>query len=134
MTYETAAWILLMLGLVVVLLTRLRLGRSESGAQTVGPGILNLHTVNGLAAFAVSLVYQLAGHDRPVGALAVGLWIVEAVLGLMILLRWLPVHGRHATRLGSDGWTDGPWLSIVAHVGMAIGVGLLAWWFVAGLV
>ena len=45
-----------------------------------------------------------------------------AVAGLLILVRWLPSRGKHAAEAREDTWSEGPGLSILAHVGMLVGV------------
>ena len=57
-----------------------------------------------------------------VGILALAFWWITAICGLLILVRWLPARGRHAPRAPSDTWSDGPGLSVLAHVGMLVGV------------
>jgi hypothetical protein len=47
---------------------------------------------------------------------------VVTVAGLLILVRWLPSHGKHASDGSHDSWSDGPGLSVLAHVGMLVGV------------
>jgi hypothetical protein len=49
----------------------------------------------------------------------------------MILARWLPSRGRHATGATNDGWAHGPWLSVLAHLGMLMGIGFFTWVFVS---
>jgi hypothetical protein len=60
--------------------------------------------------------------DRTLGLLALPLWWVAAAAGLAILVRWLPPRGRRASAPVADSWGEGPGLSILAHVGMALGV------------
>ena len=63
-----------------------------------------MHTVAGVLALVVWVVFLVAPEDSPVGSSTVGIialglcWIVT-VAGLLILVRWLPSHGKHA----SDG-------------------------------
>ena len=45
-----------------------------------------------------------------------------AICGLLILARWLPAKGRHVPAVTGDSWSDGPGLSLLAHIGMAVGV------------
>jgi hypothetical protein len=47
---------------------------------------------------------------------------VVTAAGLMILVRWLPSHGKHASDAVQDSWSEGPGLSVLAHVGMLMGV------------
>ena len=55
-------------------------------------------------------------------ALAIASWWVTAICGLLILARWLPAKGRHVPEAAGDGWSDGPGLSLLAHLGMVVGV------------
>ncbi len=36
-------------------------------------------------------------------------------------MRWLPAKGKHAADGASDEWTEGPWLSMVGHLGALVG-------------
>ena len=56
------------------------------------------------------------------GILAIAAWWLTAVCGLLILMRWLPAKGRHAPAAVGDSWSDGPGLSLLAHLGMVVGV------------
>ena len=129
MSIEVIVYILTALAAVVVVLTRLRLGRQEGGAGrvSVGSGLLNVHTVAGVLALVVWLVYLLAPEESVaggelVGIAAVALWWVVTLAGLLILVRWVPSRGKHATTATEDSWSEGPGLSILAHVGMLVGV------------
>jgi len=126
---EVIVYILTGLAAVVVILTRLRLGKSEGGAGrvNVGTALLNVHTFAGVLALAVWVTYLLASENAPLGGelagiIALGLWWIVAVAGLLILVRWLPSRGRHATKAVEDTWSEGPGLSVLAHVGMLVGV------------
>ena len=129
MSVEVIVYILTGLAAVVVILTRLRLGKSEGGAGrvNVGTALLNVHTFAGVLALAVWVTYLLASENAPLGGelagiIALGLWWIVAVAGLLILVRWLPSRGRHATKAVEDTWSEGPGLSVLAHVGMLVGV------------
>ena len=80
-----------------------------------------------MLAVVVWLVFLIAPEDSPAGSATVGIvglglyWIVT-VAGLLILVRWLPSHGKHASDGSQDSWSDGPGLSVLAHVGMLVGV------------
>ena len=130
MSTELIVYVLTGLAAVVVVLTRLRLGKDAGGAgrADVGRTTLNVHTGAGLLALAAWAVFLLAddrlSDDRSaqVGILALSLWWVVVIAGLLILVRWLPTHGKHASQGIEDTWSDGPGLSILAHVGMFVGV------------
>lgn len=129
MSTEVIVYVLTALAAVVIVLTRLRLARDQgaAGQFQVAPGLLLLHTLVGLLALVVWVLYLVSpadsflGGDVP-GILAIGLWWVVALVGLLILTRWLPSKGRHATEATEDTWSAGPGLSVLAHVGMVVGV------------
>lgn len=135
MSVSVVVYVLTFLGAVVVALTRLRLGRSEEGGARrvdVGPTWLLAHTVLGSLAVLVWLVFLLGPEDSVpgdplVGIVALGLWWGTAIAGLMILVRWLPSKGRHAVEVPEDSWSSGPGLSLLAHLGMLVGVAVLTW-------
>jgi len=121
---------------VVVILTRLRLGgpQAKAGRLEISPRVLNVHTVVGLLAGAAWIGFLLTGigaehKGNPivgVGSLAM-LWIT-AVTGLMILARWMRPRGKRAAQpVLEDSWTRGPWLSILAHVGLLVLVLFFTW-------
>ena len=129
MSLPVVVYILTALAVVVVVLTRLRLRQESGGAGAVhvGEGFLNLHTVAGSAAVVVWLLYLVADDETPagsevVGIVALALWWITVVAGLLILLRWLPSSGKHASEGTEDTWSEGPGLSVLAHVGMLVGV------------
>jgi drug/metabolite transporter (DMT)-like permease len=123
-------YVLTALAAVVVVLTRLRLRRDRAGAGRahIARGPVGVHTVAGALAL-VTWVCFLATTDRVaegtstlLGLVALVLWWVVVLAGLLILLRWLPVRGRHATDAVEDSWSTGPGLSILGHLGMVVGV------------
>jgi hypothetical protein len=121
-------YVLTALSAVVVVLTRLRMRHGQgAGRFHVGNRLLDLHTVSGVLALVVWTVFLIAPEDSPAGSATVGIvglglyWIVT-VAGLLILVRWLPSHGKHASDGAQDRWSDGPGLSVLAHVGMLVGV------------
>ena len=135
MSVSVVVYVLTFLGAVVVALTRLRLGRSEEGGARrvdVGPTWLLAHTVLGALAVLVWLVFLVGPEDSLpgdplVGIVALGLWWGTAIAGLMILVRWLPSKGRHAVEVPEDSWSSGPGLSLLAHLGMVVGVAVFTW-------
>lgn len=129
MSTEVIVYVLTVLAAVVVVLTRVRLADEEGGAGRfqIARGLLTAHLVTGSSALVLWLVFLIAPEGSPpgspwVGIVALGLWWFTAVLGLLILSRWLPAKGRHATTARKDSWSEGPGLSILAHVGLAVGV------------
>lgn len=117
-------WVLTALATVVVVLTRVRLSREEGGAAgrlSIPQGILNTHTIAGVPAILVWVAYLLT--ERPIlGLVGLVLWWITVAAGLLILARWLPAKGRHSSGPATDTWGEGPGLSVLAHVGLLIGV------------
>jgi hypothetical protein len=121
-------YVLTALAAVVVVLTRLRMrGGQGAGRFHVGRRLLDVHTVVGVLAVVVWTVFVVAPDDTTAGSASVGIvglglfWVV-AIAGLLILVRWLPSHGKHASEGRQDTWSEGPGLSVLAHVGMLVGV------------
>ena len=129
MSLAVIVYILTALAAVVVVLTRLRLKQDSGGAGQiqVGHGLVNVHTTAGSLALVVWLLFLVADEDtvmggEAVGILALALWWIVVVAGMLILVRWLPSRGKHASGATEDSWSEGPGLSILAHVGMLVGV------------
>lgn len=134
MSTQVIVYVLTALAAVVIVLTRLRLGRETGGAGRLqmGQGLVNVHTAAGALALVVWLVFLVAGEDTALGSPTVGIialafWWIVVVAGLLVLVRWLPSHGKHASEGREDSWSDGPGLSILAHVGMLVGVLVFTW-------
>ena len=128
---ELVVGVLTFLSAVVVVLTRLRLRQARAGGQSqVGAGPVNLHTALGLVALVLWVYFLLTGKDSSlVGVVALFFYWLTAIVGLGILLRWLPTRGRHASAGADDRWSKGPGLSILAHVGMLVGVLVFTWFY-----
>ena len=129
MSIEVIVYILTALAAVVIVLTRLRLRQDTgaAGASSVGHGLVNLHTVAGVIALVVWVLFLVADEESTLGGAVVGVvalvfWWITVLAGLLILVRWLPSHGKHASEGTQDSWSEGPGLSILAHVGMLVGV------------
>jgi hypothetical protein len=138
---EVIVYVLTALAAVVIVLTRLRLGRDTGGAGRLqmGRGLLDVHTVAGVLALVLWIVFLVADEDSTSGSDAVGIaalacWWVVVVAGLLILVRWLPSRGKHASEGREDNWSDGPGLSILAHVGMLVGVVVFTWAYLTAAV
>jgi cobalamin synthase len=127
------AYVLTALGALAVLLTRIRLRRSHAGWP------LTVHTIAGAIAVVLWLLF-LISHDgsllgktprNVVGVIALAFWWMVVATGLMLLVRWLPSRSRGkraATTVdAADSWTGTPWLSVLAHVGMLLGVMWFTW-------
>jgi hypothetical protein len=123
--------VLTFLSAVVVVLTRMRLSRPRAAGQhQVGMGTVNMHSVFGVVALALWLVFLVTGHQMSlVGVVALFFYWLTALVGLMILLRWVPTRGRHASAGAGDSWSQGPGLSFLAHLGMLVGVVVFTWFY-----
>ena len=126
-------WVLTALGGVVVVLTRVRLGARDSAGKKVSPLALTVHTVAGALA-VVSWTIALVTGSVTVGFGGLVLWWVTAVAGLALMLRWAPSRGRHADDEAEDAWGAGPGLSVLAHVGMVLGVLVFTYAYAVGIV
>ena len=116
--------VLTVLAAVVVVLTRVRLaseGGAAAGRLSIPKATLNAHTVAGVLALATWIWFLVTG-TTVVGWVALGLWWVTVIAGLLILARWLPAQGRHSSGPVADTWGEGPGLSVLAHVGLLVGV------------
>ena len=121
-------WVLTVLAGVAVALTRIRLATEDgeaAGRISIPKGVLNLHTIAGVPALLLWVVFLLT-EMTVLGWIALVLWWVTVVAGLLVLARWLPAKGRHSSDPASDSWGEGPGLSILAHVGMLIGVSIFS--------
>ena len=128
---DDIVYVLTFLSAVVVVLTRVRLSQARAAGQhQVGMGTVNVHSAFGVVALVLWVVFLVTGHDMSlVGVVALFFYWLTALVGLMILLRWVPARGRHASASADDGWSQGPGLSILAHVGMLVGVIVFTWFY-----
>ena len=128
MSFPIVVWILTALAAVAIVLTRLRLRSADAaGRFSISRRLPLVHVVAGTIALVLWVGVLVAPDDSTVGGplvgiLAIAFWWVTAICGLLILARWLPAKGRHAPEASGDSWSDGPGLSVLAHVGMAVGV------------
>jgi hypothetical protein len=101
----------------------------------VGTGTVNMHTAFGIAALVAWVAFLVTGNDRSlVGVVGLFFYWLTALVGLLILLRWIPSRGRHASDSADDSWSEGPGLSILAHVGMLVGVCIFTWAYLTSVV
>lgn len=117
------------LAAVVVLLTRVRLGATDhrpAGRMDFSKTVLTTHTAAGVVALLL-WVPGLIVASRTLALLGLGAWWVVTVAGLLLLARWLPAHGKHAGEAVADEWTEGPGLSLLAHLGMLGGALFFTW-------
>ena len=128
MSFPIVVYILTALAAVAIVLTRLRLsGEDAAGRFSISRRLPAAHFVAGTLALVLWLGVLVAPEDTLVGGpfigiLAIAFWWITAVCGLLILARWLPAKGRHAPEATGDSWSDGPGLSLLAHLGMTVGV------------
>ncbi len=118
--------VLTVLAAVVVVLTRVRLGRrgdDAAGRVSIPAGLLNLHTLAGVPALGAWIAYLVTERDV-LALVGLALWWLTVIAGLLILARWMPARGQHSSEPVTDSWGQGPGLSILAHVGLAVGVGI----------
>lgn len=116
--------VLTVLAAVVVVLTRVRLGKNEgeaAGRLSIPMDLLNTHTAAGGLALVLWTGF-LVTRTTLLGLVALFFWWITVGAGLLILSRWLPAKGRHSSAPVADTWGEGPGLSILAHVGMLVGV------------
>ena len=141
MSTEVIIYVLTALAAVVVVLTRLRLRQDTGGAGRfqVGRRLVDVHTTAGVLALVLWVLFLVGDSSTALGSAATGIvalafWWVVVVAGLLILVRWLPSHGRHASAAAEDTWSEGPGLSILAHVGMFVGVCVFTWAYLTSAV
>ncbi len=127
MSLAVLVYVLTPLAAVVVVLTRLRLSGDgqAAGRLRVSPRLLLAHTVGGSFACVLWVLFLVFPSDSVlggagVGIVAVGLWWLTTIVGLLLLARWLPARGRHAGGGIADGWSSGPGLSLLAHLGLLV--------------
>jgi hypothetical protein len=114
--------VLTVLAAVVVVLTRVRLAKDDgAGRLSIPHGLLNAHTGAGVPAILLWGAFLVTGNTL-LGWLGLLFWWVTVIAGLLILARWMPAHGRHSSGPKADTWGEGPGLSVLAHVGLLVGV------------
>lgn len=128
MSFPIIVWILTALAAVAIVLTRLRLGGDAAAGQvSISQRLPLAHFVSGTVALVLWIPALVAPEDSFLGGplmgiLAIAFWWLTALCGLLILMRWLPAKGRHVPQPTGDSWSDGPGLSLLAHLGMVGGV------------
>jgi hypothetical protein len=134
-TPERIAFVLTALAAVVVVLTRVRMASGDedaAGRLDIPRGLVNVHTIFGVLALALWCTFLFASVSKVVGYAGLLCWWVTTVAGLLILLRWMPARGRHASGPATDSWGEGPALSVLAHVGLLVGSIVWTYLLVAG--
>lgn len=130
MTPDKIALLLTVLAAVVVVLTRVRLSsQSSAGRLSVSSMVAWVHTLAGTGAILLWSGMLITGRED-LGWLSLPLWWVTVFAGLLVLVRWLPARGRHSADPVGDSWGEGPGLSILAHVGMLVGVLIFTFYLV----
>jgi hypothetical protein len=123
-TPERIAFVLTALAAVVVVLTRVRMASGDedaAGRLDIPRGLVNVHTIFGVLALVLWGTFLLADVSTVIGWVGLGCWWITTVAGLLILLRWVPARGRHASGPATDSWGEGPGLSVLGHVGLLVG-------------
>jgi hypothetical protein len=46
----------------------------------------------------------------------------------------MPARGKHASSAATDSWSNGPWLSVLAHLGLVTGVLVFTYAYVTAAV
>ncbi len=128
MEWSNVTWFLTALGAVVVLLTRVRLGGTvvdgtvrSSGVYGYSVALLRIHTTVGVITLLAWIVALVTGQ-RGIAFLALVGWWLLAIVGLLLLARWLPSGGKHSEEKKGDAWGSGAGLSVLGHVGTVLGV------------
>ena len=141
MSTQVIVYLLTALAAVVVVLTRRRFAKDDgaAGRLQVGRRLVDVHTTAGVLALVVWLLFLIADEESALGSptagiIALAFWWITVLAGLLILLRWLPTRGKHASSGTEDTWSSGPGLSVLAHVGLLIGVAVFTWAYLAAQV
>lgn len=132
-TLTELTWMLTALAAIVVLLTRIRLSSADhrpAGRADFSTAVLTTHTVAGVVALAL-WVPGLLMQSQPLTLLGLLAWWIVTAAGLLLLVRWLPSGGRHSGDVVVDTWSQGPGLSMLAHIGMLVGALYFTWVVVA---
>jgi hypothetical protein len=128
-TLDELTWMLTALAAVMVLLTRIRLASQDhrpAGRMDFSRTVLNMHTTTGVLAL-VLWIPGIVLDIEPLVLAGLAAWWLVTLAGLLLLARWLPAHGKHAGEAVTDEWTEGPWLSMLAHLGMLGGALFFTW-------
>ena len=140
MSFPIVVYLLTALAAVAIVLTRLRLsGDDAAGRFSISRRVPAAHFVAGTIALVLWVGVLVAPEDTLIGGplvgiLAIAFWWITAVCGLLILARWLPAKGRHVPEASGDSWSDGPGLSLLAHLGMVVGVLVFTYAYLAAAV
>ncbi len=128
MSFPIVVWILTALAAVAIVLTRLRLRADGAAGQfSISRRVPVVHFVAGVVALVLWIGVLVSPEDSffggpLMGIAAIAFWWITAICGVLVLARWLPTRGRHVPEASGDSWSDGPGLSLLAHLGMVVGV------------
>jgi hypothetical protein len=134
-TPERIAFVLTALAAVVVVLTRVRLASGDeeaAGRLDIPRLVVNVHTAFGVLALLLWSTFLFTDVSKLVGYAGLLCWWVTTGAGLLVLLRWMPARGRHASGPAADSWGEGPGLSVLGHVGLLVGSLVWTYLLVAG--
>jgi len=126
-------YVLTGLAALIVVLTRLRWRQERvAGRASVTPRVAFWHSLCGAVALVLWGTFLIAPSSSALGGAAMGIfglgfWWLVVILGLLMLMRWLPSRGRHAGETGKDSWSEGPLLSLLAHGGMVVIALVMTW-------
>jgi hypothetical protein len=123
-TPERIAFVLTALAAVVIVLTRVRMASRDeeaAGRVDIPRALVNVHTIFGVLALGLWGAFLLADVDTVYGWAGLACWWVTTIAGLLVLARWIPARGRHASGPAADSWGEGPGLSVLGHVGLLVG-------------
>ncbi len=132
-----AVYILTALSAAAISLAWLRLhtGRAP-GRQRVGRGLLQVHTFGGALAVLFWTVFLVAPESSLLGGSGFGivglaLWWVVSLVGLLLIVRWLPARGKHAS---TDHHARGRGLALLVHLGLLLAVCVFTWAYLTAAV
>ena len=86
----------------------MRLAKDDApvaGRLDIPTALVNAHTAVGGLALVLWGAYLFFDVDWVVGFLGLALWWATTVIGLLILMRWVPAKGKHASE-GAQGRVD----------------------------
>jgi len=124
---------------LIVLLTRLRMRGGGGGRVHAGGRWPLVHTVSGVIGLVLWVVFLALPESNPLGSSLAGIvalffvWLT-ACAGLLMLTRWIQPRGKHATAAAGDSWSQGPALSVLAHVSYLAIAGYLTWTYLIQVV
>jgi hypothetical protein len=92
-----------------------------SGVFGYSAALVRAHTTIGVVTL-ISWIVALVTGRREIALVVLAGWWLLAIVGLLLLARWLPSHAKHSDDKKGDAWGSGAGLSILGHVGMVVGV------------